>query len=348
MQKTAQILFRPFSQLYGGITRLRNYLYDQRLLASTRFGLPVLAVGNLTVGGTGKTPHVEYLLRLLQPYKVATLSRGYKRQSKGFILADAQATPAIIGDEPYQYHADFKEVAVAVCEQRVKGIAELQARVPELDVIVLDDAMQHRPVQPSLNILISDFNRPFYKDFVLPAGRLREPRSGAKRADAVIVSKCPPMLNQQEQEKIKQQVARYTSAGVPVFFSTFAYGQPVRIGSSNNLSVKVILVTGIANDKPLKQYLTAQNMQVVEHLAFPDHHTYTAENLRSLQRLLQNPANAGAAILTTRKDAVKLTDASLKSLTEQLPVFYVPIEVQFLADQAAFDGLVLGHVQDFA
>ncbi|GAB3814105.1 hypothetical protein GCM10028895_06880 [Pontibacter rugosus] len=217
MYKSAQILLRPFAALYEGITRLRNYLYDQRIMQSRSFELPVIAVGNLTVGGTGKTPHVEYLLRLLQQYKVATLSRGYKRQSKGFILADAQATPSLIGDEPYQYFADFKDVKVAVCEKRVKGIEELRTKVPDLQVVVLDDAMQHRPVQPSLNMLITDINRPFYKDLVLPAGRLRESRSGANRADIIVVSKCAPGMDEQAMAQVKHQVYKYTAADVPVF-----------------------------------------------------------------------------------------------------------------------------------
>ncbi|WP_299760614.1 tetraacyldisaccharide 4'-kinase [uncultured Pontibacter sp.] len=338
----------PFSQLYGGIMRLRNLGYDKGILASQSFRLPVIAVGNLAVGGTGKTPHVEYLLRLLHTYKLATLSRGYKRHSKGFILADASSSAALLGDEPFQYFLDFKDVAVAVCEDRVKGIELLQERLPELEIVVLDDAMQHRPVQPSLNILITDFNRPFYKDYVLPAGRLREPRNGAKRADAIIVSKCPADLKAQEMAQIKEQVLQYTLAGTPVFFSSFSYGSPVAIGKTAPLSKNVILLTGIANAAPLKAYLASQGYALLKHLAYPDHHHYTAENLQEISQLLAQPGFSDATILTTRKDAVKLTDAGLKPLTAALPIFFVPIEVQFIADGDRFGDIVLQHVKTFA
>ncbi|MCX2739258.1 tetraacyldisaccharide 4'-kinase [Pontibacter anaerobius] len=345
MHKYLHIPLWPFSQLYGGIMRLRNLGYDKGLLASRHFQIPVIAVGNLTVGGTGKTPHVEYLLRLLHNYKVATLSRGYKRQSKGFILADASSSAAILGDEPFQYHLDFKEVEVAVCEDRVKGIEQLQKQVPGLEVVLLDDAMQHRPVQPSLNILITDYNRPFYNDHVLPAGRLREPRSGAQRADAVIVSKCPAGMGQQEREQILEQVQKYTLPDTPVFFSSFAYGAPVAIGNALSLSKKAVLLTGIANAEPLKNYLRSQGYTLLKHYAYPDHHLYTSDNLQELTELLQKPAYAGATILTTRKDAVKLTDAALEPLTKQLPIFYVPIEVKILSGGDKFDQLVLQHVE---
>ncbi|GAB3531624.1 tetraacyldisaccharide 4'-kinase [Pontibacter brevis] len=322
-------------------------MYDKGTLASTSFELPVIAVGNLTVGGTGKTPHVEYLLRLLQDYKVATLSRGYKRRSKGFILADKQSTAAVLGDEPFQYHRDFPGVAVAVSEDRVAGIQKLQQLVPDVAVVVLDDAMQHRPVQPSLNLLITDYLRPFYHDFVLPAGLLREPRQGAARADAVIVSKCPQKLTLQEQSKIEKQVQKYTAPDTPVFFSTFVYGAPVGIGLPVVPSDKVVLVTGIANAQPLKDYLEAAGFEVVQHLAYPDHHQYSVQDLQKLKQMLLQPQFSGATILTTRKDAVKLAGPGLGQLTRQLPVFYIPIVVKLLSEQEVFDELVLTHVRQF-
>ncbi|AKD04760.1 tetraacyldisaccharide 4'-kinase [Pontibacter korlensis] len=345
MQKYLHIPLWPFSQLYSGIMRLRNLGYDKGLMTSRSFDLPVIAVGNLTVGGTGKTPHVEYLLRLLHNYKVATLSRGYKRHSKGFILADKDTSAAKIGDEPFQYHLDFKDVAVAVCEDRVKGIDELQKQLEKLEVVVLDDAMQHRPVQPSLNILITDHNRPFYKDYVLPAGRLREPRTGARRADIVIVSKCPASISTEEQRAVQQQVEQYTSPGTPIFFSTFAYGRPVPVGSGAEVSKGVVLVTGIANAEPLKNYLIKQGYAILKHLGYPDHYRYTPEDLEELQELLHNKAFASASVLTTRKDAVKMIDAALLPLTKQLPIFFVPIEVRIMNDGDKFDQLVLQHVQ---
>lgn len=335
----------PFSLLYGGVTLVRNYLYDREVLPVRRFSLPVIAVGNLTVGGTGKTPHVEYLLRLLQRYRLATLSRGYKRQSKGFLIADTISTAATLGDEPFQYHRDFPGVAVAVCEDRVVGIEKLLQRVPEVEVVVLDDAMQHRPVQPSLNIMLTDYHRPFYADLVLPAGLLREPRQGACRADAVIVSKCPPQLEPEQQADIRRKIEKYAAKGTPVFFSTFAYGAPVSLGVPVSLSKKVVLLTGIANAAPLMEHLQEKGYQVLQHLAFPDHHGYTPQDLQKLQQLLQKPEFAGAPILTTRKDAVKLEGPALAALTAELPILYIPVVVQFLQEQEAFDELVLRHVQ---
>ncbi len=345
--KYLKLLFWPFSLLYGGVTVARNILYDKGTLTSTRFNLPVIAVGNLTVGGTGKTPHVEYLLRLLQEYKVATLSRGYKRQSKGFLLADGQSTAAVLGDEPYQYHRDFPGIAVAVSEDRVAGIQKLQQSVPGIEAVVLDDAMQHRPVQPSLNILVTDYNRPFYRDFVLPAGLLREPRQGAARADAVIVSKCPGQLGVQEQSIINSEIEKYTTPDTPVFFSAFVYGAPVAIGLPVAPTQKVILLTGIANAQPLKEYLRSEGHKVVQHLEYPDHHQYSTQDLQKLKHLLQQPEFSGTTILTTRKDAVKLAGPELDSFTKKLPLFYIPIVVQLLGSQEKFDQLVLQHVRQF-
>ncbi|WP_347159262.1 tetraacyldisaccharide 4'-kinase [Pontibacter chitinilyticus] len=347
MVKYLKMLLWPFSLLYGGVLQGRNFLYDKELLASQRFDLPVIAVGNLTVGGTGKTPHVEYLLRLLHKYKVATLSRGYKRQTKGFILADTKATAASLGDEPFQFHQDFPEVTVAVAEDRVLGVQQLQARVPDVAVVVLDDALQHRALQPSLRLLLTDYKRPFYSDFVLPAGWLREARSGAARADAIIVSKCPEQLALPQQQAIESQIRKYSRAQVPVFFSTFRYGQPVSIGSQTTLSNQLILVTGIANAAPLKEYLLAQGFEVLHHLAFPDHYTYTTKDLHDLHSRLKVAAHRQASVLTTRKDAVKLTGPGLVELTSSLPVFYLPIEVTFLKEKEMFDALILNHVQQF-
>ncbi|WP_018477836.1 tetraacyldisaccharide 4'-kinase [Pontibacter roseus] len=345
--KYLKLLLWPFSLLYGGIMLLRNYLYDTGMLRSTRFSLPVIAVGNLTVGGTGKTPHVEYLLRLLKGYPTATLSRGYKRKSKGFVLADHTASAATLGDEPFQYHRDFRGVTVAVSEDRVAGIAKLLKLKPELGVVVLDDAMQHRPVQPSLNILLTDYTRPFYKDLVLPAGILREPRQGANRADIVVVSKCPPALKLEEEQAIRQQISRYSRADAPVFFSSFSYGEPVPIGSAGSLSKRIILMTGIANAAPLVRYLEEQHYIIHRHLAFADHHHYTQKDLQLLQESLNEDQVESLSILTTRKDAVKLQEGELLEITHQLPLFYIPVEVAFLKNGEQFDAFVLQHVASF-
>ncbi len=338
-----KLLLWPFAFLYGRIMAVRNYLYNTGLLVSHRFVLPVIAVGNLTVGGTGKTPHVEYLLRLLKDYSVATLSRGYKRSTKGFILANEHASAATIGDEPYQYLRDFAGVTVAVSEDRVKGVQQLLEARPDTEVIVLDDAMQHRPINPSFNILITDFYRPFYKDLVMPAGLLREPKTGASRADAVIVSKCPENLPSAQRASIAASINKYSKA--PVYFSAYTYGVPVSIGSEKTLSKEVILLTGIANPNPLKKQLQEQGYTILEHVNFQDHHQYTAQNLLKLKEQASKYKNQNISIITTRKDAVKLEAEELRALTQSLPVFYIPIVVKLLEREEEFNNMVLQHVQ---
>lgn len=340
-----RILLWPFSLLYGSILLLRNKLFDAGWLTSVKFDLPVISVGNLTVGGTGKTPHVEYFFRLLAQKQLAVLSRGYRRKTKGFVLADAAASAYALGDEPYQYYRDFPEVTVAVCESRPAGIAELLRSRPSIEVVILDDAMQHRPVQPSFNLMLTDYGRPFFEDLVLPAGLLREPRRGAKRADAIIVSKCPADMAASEMDAYIRQVRRYSRPAVPVFFSGFRYGQAIPIGSAKHLCKRIVLLTGIANAAPLLDYLTHEGYDIVQHLDYPDHYHYTLEDVEKVQRLLGQ--DESLCVLTTRKDAVKLTDAGLQKITHALPLFYMPIEVYFLREQDAFNALIKEHIASF-
>ena len=345
--KNLKLLLWPFSLLYGAVTGLRNFLFDKGILKSTSFELPVIAVGNLTVGGTGKTPHVEYLLRLLHKYRLATLSRGYKRKTSGFILADATSTAAQLGDEPFQYHQDFPDVAVAVCEKRVEGVQKLLQQVPGVDAIILDDAMQHRLIKPSFMIMLTDFGRPFFKDFILPAGLLRESRSGAQRADLVVVSKCPEQLTTQEMERYTSRIRKYTSPATPVLFSTFKYGAAVSIGKAERLTQDVVLLTGIANPAPLRSYLQTQGYRVVKEYSFPDHHTYTTQDLAAVKDDILAGKDQAISIVTTSKDAVKLTAQPLIATTRELPLFYLPIEVVFLENGDLFDAAVTKHVKQF-
>lgn len=337
-------LLWPFSLLYGAIMQLRNWLYDKGWLASKRFPIPVVTVGNLTVGGTGKTPHVEYLLRLLNGYSLAVLSRGYKRKSKGFVLANESATAELLGDEPYQYHRDFPGVTVAVSENRPLGIEKLLQLRPDLQVILLDDAMQHRPVTPSLSIMITDYNRLFYKDLVLPAGLLREPRSGAKRADVIIVSKCPQQLAETEMKQIARRVREYAKPETAVFFSAFRYGKPIPMGNSQEVGKNIVLLTGIANAQPLVDFLKSERYTIIRHLEYPDHYSYTTQDIAKLQDLLWKEGLGALSVITTSKDAVKLTDAGLSGLTRALPFFYIPIEACFLQQGDAFDHTIKQHL----
>lgn len=330
----------PFSLLYAGITRTRNWLYDHEILASTRFPVPIINVGNLTVGGTGKTPHVEYLVRLLQFKRLAILSRGYKRQTKGFVLAAPGTSAQLIGDEPYGYYEAFPEVTVAVSEDRVLGIKKLLAQPHPPEIILLDDAFQHRPVKATLNILITDYQRLFYRDYLLPAGRLRESRFGAQRADIIVVSKSPANLAEEEQAKIRGNIIKYAGPGVPVFFTRYLYQAPVNFGLPATLKKNIILVTGIAQPQPLLVYLKEQGYQIKYHYNFPDHHAYTRENLKQISNFVHSASDVDLSILTTQKDWTKLSQPDFKELVQHLPLFYIPIQVAFLENPDLFKQLI--------
>ncbi|QMU28285.1 tetraacyldisaccharide 4'-kinase [Adhaeribacter radiodurans] len=341
----SQFLLYPFSLLYGAVMAVRNQLYDQQYFSATKFPMPVISVGNLTVGGTGKTPHVEYLLRLLSNKKVATLSRGYKRQTKGYLLADTSASAATLGDEPFQYFLDFPATTVAVAENRVIGIKHLLQQQPDLEVIILDDAFQHRPVQPSLNILLTDYSRLFYKDSVLPAGRLREFPKGANRADAVVVTKCQTALPQEKMKIIRQAIIQTAGKTVPVFFTRYEYGTPVACSANVKFTPAVLLITAIAQPQPLEEYLQQQGYQILHHYRFPDHHAYTEKDIQKILSDWQRYAlDKPVSVLTTRKDAVKLVEPKLAAIWQTMPLFYIPVKVNFLIDQINFDNLILNHV----
>ncbi|PSR53159.1 tetraacyldisaccharide 4'-kinase [Adhaeribacter arboris] len=341
----SQFLLYPFSLLYGAVMAVRNQLYDRRYFSTTQFRIPVISVGNLTVGGTGKTPHVEYLLRLLADKKLATLSRGYKRQTKGFWLANSSSSAATLGDEPFQYYLDFPQVSVAVAEDRVSGIAQLLQSQPDLEVIILDDAFQHRKVCPSFNILLTDYSRLFFQDYVLPAGRLREFPQGAARADAVVVTKCPIFLPKEEVHTIQKTIKHYVNKPVPVFFTHYVYGKPVACSSHTQQATAILLVTAIAQPKPLKEYLQQQGYEILHHYQFPDHHAYTIKDLEKIlsdwRRYAQDKP---VSVITTRKDAVKLIEPNLAAIWKTIPLFYIPVKVNFVKDQIGFNALILNHV----
>lgn len=338
-------LLAPFSLLWYLGSRLRNHLYDIGYKASIEFTVPTLSVGNLTVGGTGKTPMVEYLIRLLQhDYQVATLSRGYGRKTRGFRLAGPADDAASIGDEPLQMYRKFSPgTAVTVCEDRVYAIPCILTERPETNLVILDDAYQHRPLKASFSILLSDYNRPFYADWVLPAGRLREPRAGAQRADAVVITKCPTDLPVAEQEAITAAVQDYSRPDVPVFFAGLTYGELAPFGESRPERSKrrVVLVTGIAQTAPLLSYLQAR-YEVLEHLQFADHHAYTT---RDAARMAARAQELEADLITTEKDAVKLRQAALQEQLRQVPCWYQPVEMCFLQHGPNFDSLIVNSLQ---
>ena len=336
----------PFSFLYGLVTDVRNFLYDKEFWQECTFDLPIINVGNLTVGGTGKTPHVEYLIKLLkEKYTLTTLSRGYGRKTKGFILADFFSNAQTIGDEPYQFYHKFKgEINVVVGEKRVEAIANLLIQKPKNDLIILDDAFQHRAIKPSLNLLLMDYSRPIYEDFTFPAGRLRERRHGAKRADIVIVTKCPEDLSDEIQLEIKSNLHAYLNQNTPLFFTKILCGKSLNSRSKGETIKikKVILLSAIANPKPFEKYAKT-HFEVVNHLIFNDHYDFTEKDLFKIK---EQSCIDGAIILMTEKDMVKFIPFQNHELLKGIELYYLPIEIEFLHNKMKleFDKLILSHV----
>ncbi|WP_375444958.1 tetraacyldisaccharide 4'-kinase [uncultured Fibrella sp.] len=341
---TYKNLLKPLSLAYGGILSLRNALYDYQFVTSY---IPIqrcISVGNLTVGGTGKTPAVEYLLRHLLTLddtltgNLATLSRGYGRKTTGFRIATAVDTAATLGDEPLQLFRNFApRVCVTVGERRAEALRQLTIQRPDVQTVVLDDAYQHRAVQPHLNLLLTDYNRPFYTDDPFPGGRLREHRTGARRAHAVIVTKCPHAPSPAERAAIEHQIRRYTqpSGGnieIPILFAGLAYDQPRRFADQSPVSIDgpVRLVTGLANAEPLVRYVTS-TWGIREHDNFGDHHAYSRQDVEQL--LAQTPADTW--LLTTQKDEVKLAPLLTVSERQTRRVAYLPMSMTFFRNDDA-------------
>ncbi len=325
-------LLFPFSILYGWITSIRNIFFDRGILKSYSFDLPIIAVGNLSVGGTGKTPQIEYLIRLLSlNYKIATLSRGYKRKSEGFILANESSTAEILGDEPFQIHQKFPKIQVAVDANRKNGIDQLLKLKEKPEVILLDDAYQHRKVKAGFYILLSSYDDLFCDDFMLPTGNLRESRSGAKRANVIIITKCPKDLSELAQETIRKRIG----LPVPVFFSFIDYDSEVynEFESKNVMDIRGVdklLLAGIAKPEPFFAYLQAEKNVKME---FPDHHSFSDKDISEIKNKATNKL-----IITTEKDYVRLKNQNLKSL------FYLPIKSSFISKGDDFNKIILNYV----
>ncbi len=315
----------PFSIVYGAITGIRNWLFNLGWKASYTIPGKSITVGNLSVGGTGKSPFVIYLIQhfLNEKHSVATLSRGYGRKTKGFIKADNQANALSIGDEPLQYHNRFQQqISVNVAEERKIGVDHIRSNTSEETIILLDDAFQHRKVKAGLNILITEFNLPFSKDYLLPVGRLRESRSGANRADLIIVSKCPDGITEKQKSALKKELAK---ADQPVFFSSIVYGKLTPISGNAPTTVKnVLLVTGIGNSNPLEEHLESKFS--VTHIKFPDHHDFTDADIRSIHQKFNTFASCDKIIVTTEKDFMRLQQFDAISNGKN-PWFYQPIEI---------------------
>lgn len=324
-------LLAPFSWLYAAAMDVRNWMFNYGCLRQQRFSLPTICIGNLAVGGTGKTPHTEWLVKhLLEDGKrVATLSRGYGRKTRGFVEATSASTASEIGDEPLQMFLNFDEtVVVAVCEDRCRGIHRLMERHPDIDVIVLDDAYQHRYVHPAVNVLLTDFSCPYYTDHVLPWGRLRERKKGASRADAIIVSKCPDNLTVDQQNAIYQRLK--TEKYQRVFFTSLSY-TPLE---PSNSEAKIALLAGIARPQPLLEHLHAQGYTIQEQLIYKDHHNFTSSDIEKIEQT----ASRVDFIVTTAKDYARLRSLQLCDATRaKLIVQKINIRVLNDEDQQLYE-----------
>lgn len=334
--KLLRYLLFPIMPVYFVITWLRNVFYDYGFKKSKSYNFPLICVGNLSAGGTGKTPMVEYLIRLLKDdFKIATLSRGYGRETTGFVLGSPKANATTLGDEPFQFYSKFyKNINVAVDANRQNGIVQLRGLLTKPDVIILDDAFQHRKVKAGLNILLTTYSNLYFKDCVLPTGDLREPKAGAKRADIIVVTKCPNTITDEDKTNIINRMNPKTHQ--TVFFSTIGYSANVfSNGESRALKQlpKFTLVTGIANASPLVSFLKAEGLDF-NHLEFKDHYNFTEADIKKF--------GSEDLLLTTEKDFMRLKENALL----KYKLFYLPIEAQ-MDKPECFNRLVTAFIEKY-
>lgn len=346
--KSFRYLLLPISWIYGGIIWLRNKLYDKNILKSSSFNFPIICVGNLATGGTGKTPMTEYLLRLLKTdFKTATLSRGYKRKTTGFAVADADTTALEIGDEPMQFHQKFPDVTIAVGEERVVAIPQLLHERPETELIILDDAYQHRQIKAGFNIILTDYNNLFTRDFILPAGDLRDVRSSYKRADIIIVTKCKPDLSQAERDSIIAEIKPTNRQ--TVYFTRIVYGKSHHLFTKVEIDISpecsILLVCGIANPAPLKKHLE-KHTDSYDMLRYPDHHIFHSNDLKDIRQQFEKTDAAKKLVLTTEKDAVRLE--KFENELKDFPIYVIPIEHVFMFNEAEqFAAEIINFIKSF-
>lgn len=339
------LLLKPLSVAYGAITGTRNKMFDFGILSQRKFDIPVLVVGNIAVGGTGKTPHTEYLVELLRyRFHIAVLSRGYNRKTSGFVLASDKTGPREIGDEPYQIYRKYgKYVTVAVCEDRCKGIDELKIIDPSIDLVILDDAFQHRYVKPTVAIVLTEHSRPIYNDSVMPAGHLRESASAIQRADIVVVTKCPAEMRPMDYRIFVKRLN--LQPWQKLYFTKYVYGQlqplfpaeamPTPFFNALSENDYILALAGVANPRPFIRYLRSFKAKV-KALAFPDHHNFNREDIMQIkQRLASMPDPQRTFIVTTEKDAMRLS--AIKNMPKEMRsrLFYLPIKVSFIPNPAS-------------
>jgi tetraacyldisaccharide 4'-kinase len=346
--KPVRILLLPFSLIYGLIVYIRNWMFDKNLFRSATFNLPIICIGNLSVGGTGKSPMVEFLIGKLQrKFRLAVLSRGYKRKTRGYALAGPQSTALEIGDEPMQFFNKFPDLTIAVGEERMVAIPQLLHDKPDTRVIILDDAFQHRWVLAGFNILLTDYNNLFTRDWFLPTGDLRDLKKSARRADIIVVTKCPPDLSLAEKNQLTKEIK--PTVKQQIFFSAISYGQPYQVITRENWkmnkSTEVLLISGIANPGPLKKHLE-EKFNGYDELAYSDHHIFTIDDLNFILKRFNQIQSPEKILLTTEKDAVRLQKFSQQ--LRDLPFFVMPIQPVFLFhEENQFTSLITTFIQEF-
>lgn len=346
--KSFRVFLLPFALLYWLGIAIRNWLFDKNIFKSTSFGLPLICVGNLSVGGTGKSPMVEYLVRILKDnFVIATLSRGYKRRTKGYALANETSTALDIGDEPMQFHLKFPGLAVAVGEERIDAIPQLLHDKPGIQAIILDDAFQHRSVKAGLNIVLTEYGNLFTRDFYLPTGDLRDLKSSYKRANIIVVTKCDPAISENEKQKIIKEIN--PKPGQSVFFTAILYGEAYHFITKQNYRLngkaEVLLITGIANPRSLKTLLE-EYTATYNFIQYPDHHIFTIDDLKEIRKKFRQIESPEKIIITTEKDAVRL----IKFNTDlaDLPLYVIPVRHHFLFGEAEkFNELVFDFINNF-
>jgi tetraacyldisaccharide 4'-kinase len=347
--QSIRLLLLPIAVVYGVVIWIRNKLFDRNIIKSTSFNLPLICIGNVSVGGTGKSPMTEYLLDLLQDrYHVATLSRGYRRKTRGYALAGPHTTALDIGDEPMQFHLKYPQIAVAVGEERIVAIPQLLQDRPETQVIILDDAFQHRYIKAGLNMLLTDYNNLYTRDFYLPTGDLRDSRGSASRAQLIVVTKCPEDLDEASRQKVIKEINPLPHQ--QVFFASLSYGTPYHIISNTahplHKDMEVLLACGIANPKPLKAYIEQQTA-TYEVMAYKDHHIFTIDDLNALIRRFDAMPEGRKILLTTEKDGVRLL--KFRNELENLPLYVLPVRHRFLFNQTeAFNHAILNFIEGFS
>jgi tetraacyldisaccharide 4'-kinase len=341
----------PVSWIYGFVTAFRNWLYDFKLLKTNEFDVPIISVGNITVGGTGKTPHTEYLIKLLKTqFRVATLSRGYKRKTSGFRKVEVSSDVTDVGDEPLQIKRKFPSVTVAVCEDRVEGVRQLLDEDPLTDVVLLDDAFQHRRITPGINILLVDYNKPMKKDRMLPVGRLRENPGEAKRAGIIIITKCPAEITPINRRILEKDVHLFPYQ--ELFFTTMVYGQlypvfpqaPKMDLFTDIWRMGILLVTGIASPEPVIRYINSISAEV-DTVTFPDHHYFTGTDIHQVIQKFYRLQSSHKIIVTTEKDVVRIVSQEGLSPEVKSSMYYLPVQVKFLDREGKlFDKKILDYV----